>query len=284
MRSVSLVHVEVNCSLPDDEEFAMVARRWLEGGAAFFPELFDRLRSGAAIGAFVDQPRGARMSQRKFSLPGWEQRLAGLDNRPLGLTLSMVEESLGSVEITAIDEHTDQPGQVRLTINARAPELLAPDSGERWMSFLADSVGSRSVDYGQVVLDGNINHSTALDMAVGRDFITSIEESSKFLRGYGWITLCPKVLADRLGGGAGLEASGAFVAVRTLDSGDVLLLATATPQEFDREALRRVWRALAPVLPPGLPEATVGYERNEVILEDASLASRPQPPPSSHLG
>ncbi|NEA31693.1 hypothetical protein [Streptomyces sp. SID13031] len=159
---------------------------------------------------------------------------------------------------------------MRLTLNARAPELLAQGVGERWMSFLADCVGSRSVDYGQVVLDGNINHSTSLDAGLGRTFITSIKESAKFLRGYGWITLCPKVLADRLGGGAGLEASGAFVAVRTLDSGDVLMLATAIPREFDQEALRRVWRAVAPVLPPGLPEVTVGYEHNEVIYEDAA--------------
>jgi hypothetical protein len=138
------------------------------------------------------------------------------------------------------------------------------------MSFLADCVGSRSVDYGEVVLDANIDHATSLDMALDRVFIDSIEESAKFLRGYGWITLCPAVLADRLGGAAGLEASGAFVAVRSLPSGDVLLLATATPQEFDQAALRRVWSAVAPALPPGQPKLTTGYEHNEVILEDAA--------------
>ena len=87
----------------------------------------------------------------------------------------------------------DRPGQVRLTLNARAPELSAADASERWMSFLADCVGSRSVGYGQVVLDGNINHATSLDMALTRNPIDSIEESAKFLRGYGWITLCPAV-------------------------------------------------------------------------------------------
>jgi hypothetical protein len=273
MRGVSLVHVEVNCSLPDDADFAAVARSWLEGGAAFFPELVNRLNSGAASGAFVDQPRDGRMAQRKFSRSGWERRLAGLDGRPLGQTLAIVDESedpVGSIEITVVDEHVDMPGQVRLTLNARALELLAPEAGERWMSFLVDCVGSRSVDYGQITLDGNINHGTSLDMALRRDFITSIEESSKFLRGYGWITLCPAVLADRLGGGSALEATGAFVAVRTLSSGDVLLLATASPKEFDQAALRRVWHAVAPVLPPGLPKVTIGYERNEVILEDAA--------------
>lgn len=275
MRFVSLVHVEVNCSIPDDADFVAVTRSWLERGAAFFPALFDKVRSGAASARFVDQPRGARMSTRKFSERGWEQRLAGLETRPLGLTLSMwddSEDALGSVEITAIDEHFDRPGQVRLTLNARAPELTAADAGERWMSFLADRVGSRSVDYGQVVLDANVDHSTSLDMALNRIFIDSIEESTKFLRGYGWITLCPAVLADRLGGPSALEASEAFVEVRKLPSGDVLLLATATPQEFDETALRRVWTAVAPVLPPGQPRRVTGYEHNEVILEDAADA------------
>ncbi|MFC9688335.1 hypothetical protein ACFTSF_07315 [Kribbella sp. NPDC056951] len=273
MRGFSLVHAEVNCALPDDADFAAVARRWMEGGVALFPELFARLESGAASAAFVDQPRGGRMAQRKFSESGWQQRLAGLAGRPEGLTLDVVddsEEPIGAVEITVVDEHAGLPGQVRLTINTRTLDQLDADSGRRWLSFLADAVGSRSVDYGQVTLDGNVNHATSLDMAVGRIFIHSIAESSTFLRGYGWITLCPGVLAERLGRAAGLEASGAFEAVRTLESGDVLLLATATPKEFDREALRKVWRALAPVLPPGRPKSEVGYERNEVILEDAA--------------
>lgn len=75
MRFVSLVHVEVNCSVPDDADFAAVTRGWLESGVAFFPALFDKVLSGVASAGFVDQPRGARMSHRKFSKRGWEQRL-----------------------------------------------------------------------------------------------------------------------------------------------------------------------------------------------------------------
>ena len=75
MRFVSLVHVEVNCSVPDDADFAAVTRGWLEAGVAFFPALFDKVLSGVASAGFVDQPRGARMSHRKFSKRGWEQRL-----------------------------------------------------------------------------------------------------------------------------------------------------------------------------------------------------------------
>jgi hypothetical protein len=60
------------------------------------------------------------------------------------------------------------------------------------------------------------------------------------------------------------------VAVRRLPSGDVLLQATATAEEFDEDALCLVWIALAPVIKPGQPEVSLGYEHNEVILEDAA--------------
>jgi hypothetical protein len=50
----------------------------------------------------------------------------------------------------------------------------------------------------------------------------------------------------------------------------VLLQATATAEEFDEDALCLVWIALAPVIKPGMPEVSVGYERNEVILDDAA--------------
>lgn len=62
MRQISLVHVEVNCVLSTDADFAAVTRGWFQGGVAFFPELFDRLQSAKASGTFVDQPRNARMS------------------------------------------------------------------------------------------------------------------------------------------------------------------------------------------------------------------------------
>ncbi|MFK4088500.1 hypothetical protein ACI2LF_30585 [Kribbella sp. NPDC020789] len=280
MRHVAGLHAEVNCSIPDDADFAAVARAWMQRGSALFPELFGKVRAGAARATFVDQPRDGRMMSHRFSESGWDARLAGLDRRPLGLTLAMSDgpeqmsmpdgrpETDQRAEVSVIDEHFDKPGQVRLTITTTGAS--GPDAGDRWMSLLADCVGDRSVDYGQVILDGNINHSTSLDMALGRTFIDSIEESRKFLRGYGWITLCPAVLAERLGGVAGLEASEAFVAVRQLQSGDVLLQATATPQEFDEDALCLAWIALAPVLKPGKPEVSLGYERNEVILEDAA--------------
>ncbi|TDD58904.1 hypothetical protein E1263_17120 [Kribbella antibiotica] len=278
------LHVEVNCAIRDDAEFAAVARGWMERGLALFPGLVEELQSGNARGTFVDQPRNGRMAARKFSKSGWQKRLAALDGRPEGLTLAisdgpdemtMPDESSPDThqdaEITVTDGYVGRPGQTRFVVHAiRTPEIMGADGGERLRSFLADCFGSQSVDYGDVRLDGNRGYATSLDSALHRDFIDSIERSAEFLRGYGWITLCPTVLADRLGGVAGLEASKAFAVVQSQASGDVLLQATDSPQQFDHDALRRVWSALAPVLHPGSPERRPGHEDDEVILEDAA--------------
>ncbi|MFJ3225379.1 hypothetical protein ACIPJS_18780 [Streptomyces sp. NPDC086783] len=79
-------------------------------------------------------------------------------------------------------------------------------------------------------------------------------ESRTHLRGYSWITGVPGELAARLGRAPRLTASGAFHAVRELRGGGLLLQATRTLAGYDDGAVRRVFRALAPVLPPGIPQ------------------------------
>ncbi|GAA0940182.1 hypothetical protein GCM10009554_30650 [Kribbella koreensis] len=260
-----------------------MARGWLEGGAELFPELFGELGKGVVHGGFVDQaPVTARMSRSKFSVAGWKKRLAGLAERPVGLTLTMTGapdplpqpgepfEKYEWASISMVDEHGGTAGMLRLTIAAGTAASWGTDAGDRWMSFLAEVVGSVTVVYGEVAVNGNVHHTTAFDSAIGRNHLDSLAQSSEYIRGYSWITLCPAVLVERVGGVKGLRASGAFAEVRLLGSGDVLLLATSTPQEFDRAALRRVWVALAPVLPAGLPKLPIHEEHLEVVLEDAA--------------
>jgi hypothetical protein len=280
MRDVVFLRAEVNCLLADDAEFAGVVRPWFERGAELFPGLFGQLgKSGLAQGSFVDQAPGtARMSSAKYSTAGWRRRLSGLADRPAGLALSVsveLDEPSGdaqSVDISMTDEHAGTPGLVRLTIDASngSDGAWGPGTAERWITFLADCVASQPVLYGEVGLDGNIGHTTSFDAAIGRNHLVSFRQSSEYLRGYSWITLCPAVLADRLGGAAGLRASGAFAEVRQFGSGDVLVLATLTPQEFDQAALRRVWVALAPVLPAGLPKLPIHEKHLDVVFEDVA--------------
>ena len=137
MRFVSLVHVEANCSVPDDADFAAVTRGWLESGVAF-PSV---VRQGPFRGG-QRGVRGPAPGRADVTPEVLEARMgaapAGLEARPLGLTLWMwddSDEALGSVEIFAIDEHFDQPGQVRLNTSGRpqdvpgVPRVLRTSSG-----------------------------------------------------------------------------------------------------------------------------------------------------------
>ncbi|WP_433200738.1 hypothetical protein ACQP00_29310 [Dactylosporangium sp. CS-047395] len=75
----------------------------------------------------------------------------------------------------------------------------------------------------------------------------------------------PRELADRLGGGAALRASGAFHRVDELAHGSLLAQATASPRAFTREAARAVADALRPVFAPVRTAASWGVEVTEDV-------------------
>jgi hypothetical protein len=104
--------------------------------------------------------------------------------------------------------------------------------------------------YGEIVVDrGTPAPGTELDRALRRVASRSEGEGREFLRGYEWVTICPKELASRLGGAAALRAGGAFHEVAELSSGALLLRATETPETYDAVAAQRVAEALNTVLP-----------------------------------
>ncbi|MGW1721939.1 hypothetical protein ACWCQK_03255 [Streptomyces sp. NPDC002306] len=137
------------------------------------------------------------------------------------------------------------------------------------------------VDFLATALDGadpafarvdhlNFQESTDLEAALRRSRRKSRRESRTLLRGYSWVTGVPAELAARLGGARALEATGAFHAVRALSGGGLLLQATETLAGYDEHALRAVFRALAPVLPPGMPDQDPARPAPRVVFEDAA--------------
>jgi hypothetical protein len=150
------------------------------------------------------------------------------------------------------------------------------DAGQntRWADFLAVTLNQANPAFG-VVTDDILVNATALDTALNRLHDHSLQDSRRFLRGYGFITVVPAELVDRLGGTAALSETGAFVRIQPLAGGGVVLQAAATPAQFDHRAMWRVFRALAPVLPPGQPEPLPGYEHVRVVYEDAARHARP---------
>ncbi|MDQ1630603.1 MAG: hypothetical protein QOC80_575, partial [Frankiaceae bacterium] len=102
-----------------------------------------------------------------------------------------------------------------LKVIARPSSLDDPSGGVNRLAGLA-----RRVDevcdpaYGEVVVNsGGRQPNTCLDLALRRSRTVSADEGRRWLRGYEWITLCPRELVDQLGGVEALRASGAFTRV-----------------------------------------------------------------------
>ncbi|WP_405987000.1 hypothetical protein [Streptomyces sp. NBC_00872] len=136
------------------------------------------------------------------------------------------------------------------------------------------------VDFLAAALDGanpafarvdhlNFHDTTDLEAVLRRTQRKSLRESRTMLRGYSWVTGVPAELATRLGGAQALEATGAFHAVRELRGGGLLLQASDTLAGYDEQRTYAVFRALAPVLPPGMPDRHPARPDPRVVFEDA---------------
>jgi hypothetical protein len=127
--------------------------------------------------------------------------------------------------------------------------------------------------YGEVGFPAGA-HRTVLEYAMrSRGLDETYERSRTWLRGYNWITLVPRQIAEALGGSAALRDTGAFFDVTELEGGAVWLRATELFSAYDTEAAMPVFKAVARALPAGMPkvrpELGVPVKRPPVILEDA---------------
>ncbi|GIE76793.1 hypothetical protein Aph02nite_27430 [Actinoplanes philippinensis] len=205
----------------------------------------------------------------------------------------MMHPSLESAYVTWGHGDERPPGpadDVRLHVSRDYDSYLQLDLGVRLlepsvMPALADAVigvvrqiGDRiDPGYGEIADRVRLGPSTDLDYALLRDDEDSLRDSHRHLRGYGWVTVCPAAIAAALGGAAAMRAGGAFTEVVELATGGLLLRATRTTVDYDDDAVRRVFEALRPVLPPGLPRQPRYETLPHLVLEDAVTAD-PAPP------
>ncbi|MEV4754637.1 hypothetical protein AB0J86_05935 [Micromonospora sp. NPDC049559] len=144
--------------------------------------------------------------------------------------------------------------------------------------------------YGEIIVNAEIMApTTMLDGALYRGNEESARASRSYLRGYEWVTICPRELTGRLGGAEALRRTGAFAEVVPLAQGGALLRATPTPEEYRADRIRSVFQALAPVLPPGQPCDLPGHDLSRVVFADArypvgSLDLGPRPPARGPAG
>jgi hypothetical protein len=139
---------------------------------------------------------------------------------------------------------------VQLSVESREDYLLAdPVREAAAVAFLERMVRQADADYAEIGF-GYGNLQTSVDQITYTSLPETLGLARELLRGYAWLTLVPATLVPRVGGVAGLRASGAFVAVDELANGAVLLRATEHFEDYQDADAAKVFDVLRPVLRP----------------------------------
>ncbi|BCY07077.1 hypothetical protein [Actinoplanes sp. L3-i22] len=174
----------------------------------------------------------------------------------------------------------EPPGWLVLDADVPADRFTDPDSGpaeqQRWLAAIRQAADRLNPGFGQVDYWRDKGR-TALERWSGRenrDPKQSILRTRERLRGYSWLTIVAQEVGDRLGGRPALLATGAFEQVEPLTEGGFWLLATKDFRDYEMTAAERVFRALAPALPPGTPRARndPGRPPTFVVIADPAQA------------
>lgn len=114
--------------------------------------------------------------------------------------------------------------------------------------------------------------SAPLEYLLGRqrDWQDSVAESRHTVRSYSWVTIISEEIGRRVGGEQALRESGAFYRIRHLSGGGFLLQATEWFKQYQQEEAYRVFRVLAPALPPGVLGLR-GYTGRSGILTSMTI-------------
>ncbi|MFF1676262.1 hypothetical protein [Streptomyces sp. NPDC058256] len=151
-------------------------------------------------------------------------------------------------------------------IEATLDERSAGSRGDAFARWFRVAVDSFFPDPSAFTFSDIANLETGLR----RNLRKSLRESRSYLRGYAWVTGVPSEPGARLGGRQRLAATGAFHRVEELRSGGLLLQATETLAGYSDHAMRGIFAALAPVLPPGIPREDPAHPEMRLVFEDAS--------------
>ncbi len=298
------VRGELDGRAESPEDVGRYARRWFEAAAqGVAAGLLDDLRtrppqsrkvfgSGASPepwgepgGLFAsllrfDRLWGDARSKRVWSERAWKQFLDGLSDLPVAAELRIFElnergkPSWNTLTVSA--QRISEDGQwfrlfcEFLCSDPRPGTRVAKLTTQDVVDMVRETAADIPATFGCVTDDGGAGGETALEDALNAAWDDGIQRSREVLRGYPWVTICPPQIAERLGGVEALRASGAFWDVRVLPTGSVWLQATERLEDYEGDALRRVFRTLAPVLPAGEPKPYVGEYRGRMVYEDAS--------------
>jgi hypothetical protein len=248
---------------------------WFRTAIDFFfsGEAKETMGSYAAVTQAISGEKETRLKDVRLN---WPTLAEALRTHPFHASAGFHEPSVDE------EEWVDDLGRVGSQHKGRGGTHTELSASLRGGDRIADpGFCSRLLDFLFAALDGadpafvrvdhlNFHDTPDLEAALRRTHRRYLAESRTHLRGYSWITGVPAELAAGLGGAPGLTATGAFHAVRELRGGALLLQSTETLAGYDDRAMRAVFRALAPVLPPGIPQDDPARPDLRVVFEDAS--------------
>jgi hypothetical protein len=130
-----------------------------------------------------------------------------------------------------------------------------PDEvSESWREFLLTQVERWPAVFGFLADDtSGAGTRTPLEASRATFPEDTLPLSDSQVRGYSWLTVTSAGVLQRLGGINAVRTSGAFANAVELPSGGAVLQATPRLSEYEGQAVRRVFEALAPVLPTDTP-------------------------------
>jgi len=297
------LHAEIDREVGGAAEHQALAIRWLGDGLTRLagewraqidagPPLSDvGVRQDGAPTGPPGSPWASMWVQRRGRRTGWvysaanwaafEQALSKPPDRA-EVRITILDRSgvpsRSSVGLT-VRRPDDAPGWVVLSADAPAEDFADPGRGDqlqaRWLGFVRAVADDVDPAWGQITDDFR-GPGTPLDTVLRRLADESVASSRTVLRGYSWVTICAKELAERLGGVEALRATGAFHMVAPLRAGGLWLQATERYQDYGPAQIDAVFRALAPVLPPGRPAKPPPFVpvTYRLVYEDASTVSR----------
>lgn len=297
MRPEALV-AEVFVEKPEDPEaFGELARRWLAGTVEAFataqveelaaspPLLSGNLgRHYGGVGepgtpwaglATTAKPGGNEVLHA-WSPQAWPRFLKAMNRRP----------HLASAKFSRLGEYgTPGYGEVQefsvKDLDRRWLRLTAlrvrgePDPerweqvAQHWLGFFTTFVAGLEVSpvFGYVSNEVLGDPRTPLEDALRTVTTEDIVDAGQ-LRGYSWVTVLGPRPAGLVGGTEGLADRGLH-RVAMLDNGAVIVQATERLADYEGDAVRRVFEAVAPALPAGLPRKRIS-SRWRLIYEDAA--------------
>lgn len=303
--SSHVFNVLVDARMPDDGRVGEVARWWFDRvPRVVVPGLWGRVQEslplrrpaewddphGPPHGVWADAvaiPRAGTTNPAKYGVYSPETLEVVLDcvpTRPVTTHLEIKELDEWGVPyeddeffFVACNAVEDMPECVQFMIwswlSVEEADPSRPGVSQRWARVVRELADMVDVSYGQIGVDPVFHGEAPLDgLLRRRGMIKSVRVAREVLRGYSWVTICPPELAERLGGVSAMVDTGAFATVEELTHGGLWLQATPDAADYDQAAVWRVFKALAPVLPTGMPRADPAApdDRPHIAWDDAA--------------